>query len=131
VVFHEHSTRLSRPELTTATLVPKVERQASFRRASDSSVEVRVSAALRGVSQSNDAAEVVSISMALVLQYEFERLEDISDADLELFASINGVYNAWPFVREGFHAGCSRVGLKPFVLPLLKIGRESREVDPK
>lgn len=37
------------------------------------------------------------------------------------FASQNGVYNAWPFLRELSHSLISRMGLPPLALPLFRL----------
>lgn len=41
-------------------------------------------------------------------------------ADADLFGRVNGLYNAWPYLREYVRACLARLGLPPFDLPLLR-----------
>ncbi len=37
------------------------------------------------------------------------------------FASLNGVFNAWPYFREFLQSATTRMGLPQFVLPVFRI----------
>jgi hypothetical protein len=42
--------------------------------------------------------------------------------DADVFARVNGIYNAWPYLREFVQTSLGRLGLPPFELPLLRPG---------
>jgi len=57
------------------------------------------------------------------LRYERQvRDASISDDDANLFAKINGVYNAWPYMRELVANTFTRMGYPPFTMESLVIG---------
>ncbi len=65
----------------------------------------------------------VSISAKLIIEYE--RPNDRGDAtvateDAQAFGRVNGIYNAWPYIREYVQSCLLRLGLPPFELPLLR-----------
>jgi hypothetical protein len=43
----------------------------------------------------------------------------LTDEDRAEFASLNGLYNAWPYLREFCQSASLRMGLQPLVLPTL------------
>ena len=63
--------------------------------------------------------EVVNIEMTYLLVYAVQDDEPVSDEYVKHFAFANGAYNSWPFARELFNSMTSRMGLSPFVLPVL------------
>lgn len=47
--------------------------------------------------------------------------------DVQSFAEVNGIFNAWPFFREIVHATMARMMLRPITLPLYRHGKISPE----
>jgi len=67
-----------------------------------------------------DAEQSIAVIAATYwLDYTVEGSEPIAPADAEHFAFANGAYNSWPFARELFHSMTGRLGLTPYVLPVL------------
>lgn len=64
-------------------------------------------------------SHVAFIDATYLLRYRVAGEDPVSEADAKHFAYANGAYNAWPFARELFHSFSSRMGLPPFVLPVL------------
>jgi len=59
------------------------------------------------------------------IRLEYELVKDrgaVDDADATVFGRVNGIYNAWPYLREFVQSGLLRLGLPPFELPLLRAG---------
>lgn len=48
--------------------------------------------------------------------------EQFDSEDADVFARVNGIYNAWPYLREFVQTSLGRLGLPPFELPLLRPG---------
>lgn len=51
--------------------------------------------------------------------------------DLEQFAKVNGVFNAWPFLREIIQSTTLRMGIAPVMLPLHRVRATSPEGTPR
>lgn len=47
---------------------------------------------------------------------------EVQREDAETFGRVNGIYNAWPYLREYVQSSLLRLGLPPFELPLLRAG---------
>lgn len=85
----------------------------------DSKLEILCHHHLKATSAGDEVAE---ITVLLKLIYEIgATAEPINEADLPIFADANGAYHSWPFVREIYHSLTSRMGLPPFVLPVLRL----------
>jgi preprotein translocase subunit SecB len=70
--------------------------------------------------QAKDAEQSIAVIAATYgLDYAVEGPDPIAPADAEHFAFANGAYNSWPFARELFHSMTGRLGLTPYVLPVL------------
>jgi preprotein translocase subunit SecB len=54
------------------------------------------------------------------LIYQFEGAPPATE-DVDRFARMNGVYNAWPYLRELIQSTTLRMGLSPLTLPLYKV----------
>jgi preprotein translocase subunit SecB len=54
----------------------------------------------------------------------------LSDEDAQLFGRVNGVYNAWPYMREVVTSCVSRLGYPPLTLFPLVISPEPKEARP-
>lgn len=57
------------------------------------------------------------------LRYGYPEGSDFRPAELEAFANLNGVFNAWPYFREFLQSATTRMGLPPFVLPVFRVRR--------
>lgn len=69
----------------------------------------------------HDATQIVcAASGALHLVYQFpdDALTRFGDAVVSQFSAINGVYHAWPYIRESVQAHLGRLGLTGVVLPV-------------
>jgi len=64
----------------------------------------------------------VSISAHIQLVYQIDNMSDLIEDDVILFGKVNGIYNAWPYLREYVRSAVTRLGLPSFDLPLLNIG---------
>ncbi len=64
----------------------------------------------------------VTIQASVIVSYEVDRDSGSANQDeLEAFGRVNGVYNAWPYLREYVQSSLVRLGLPPFDLPLLRV----------
>ena len=70
------------------------------------------------------AVPVVTIKAGFELSYRLPHGFAATTKDLELFAKINGVYNAWPYWRELIQNTLMRMNLPPVTLPLLRMARK-------
>lgn len=57
------------------------------------------------------------------LRYAYPEGLDFRPDELEPFANLNGVFNAWPYFREFLQNATTRMGLPPFVLPVFRVRR--------
>ncbi|MBL8800508.1 MAG: hypothetical protein JNN27_00815 [Planctomycetes bacterium] len=74
-------------------------------------------------SNAEDALGMLVVQGAIELAYA--RTADgpsPTQEDVDCFARINGVYNAWPYIREATSVGFARVGYLPYTLDSLVIG---------
>ena len=67
----------------------------------------------------SEGQRVADIEVQYLLGYEVRDSAPIATSDLKHFAHANGAFHSWPFVRELLHEMTGRVGLRPFVLPVL------------
>lgn len=59
------------------------------------------------------------ISGAICVIYQLNHINpSFSPSDIEAFAEVNGLYSAWPYVRELVGNTANRVGLAGVILPL-------------
>lgn len=68
-----------------------------------------------------EAEPVVNVTASFRLEYEFPAELDPSDAVLNKFADTNGVFNAWPYLREFIQSMILRMGLPAVTIPLHRI----------
>lgn len=65
----------------------------------------------------------VMIRAKLSLEYASQKDRgQIDEGDAHMFGRVNGIYNAWPYLREYVQSCLVRLGLPPFELPLLRAG---------
>jgi len=65
------------------------------------------------------------VDVTATVRVEYVRPEDRGDIDrseADVFARVNGIYNAWPYLREFVQTSLVRLSLPPFELPLLRPG---------
>lgn len=57
--------------------------------------------------------------------------DTIDRGDLDSFARINGIFNAWPYWRERVHAMTNDMGLPKLVVPVFRVPLVAHSVSPK
>lgn len=62
----------------------------------------------------------VGVRAVYELHYLLPAEAELLPADLQLFAELNGTYNAYPYFREFVQSAFCRLNLPAFTLPLLK-----------
>lgn len=72
---------------------------------------------------------IVAVTCAYLLEYHLDSPPpaDARDDLLSAFAKVNGVYNAWPYLREVVQNTCARMNLPPMVLPVFRVIRPSKK----
>ena len=64
----------------------------------ENSISVRISFLVSSVHDGEDESDpALLVEATFVLVYSITSLEGIEDANLNAFAAVNGVYNAWPY----------------------------------
>jgi hypothetical protein len=66
-----------------------------------------------------DNSVVARVSQTLVLVYEIPGASELDPSAVGLFSEVNGLYNGWPYLREGVASGMSRLGMTGVTLPVL------------
>ena len=88
----------------------------------DDSISVRISFLVSSVRNGEDESDpALLIEATFVLVYSITSLEGIEDANLNAFAAVNGVYNAWPYWREYLQNTSLRMGLSPIIAPVFRL----------
>jgi hypothetical protein len=79
--------------------------------------------------------EVAKLSCDMALDYKVrntELFERLNEDDCNQFAELNGVYNAWPYLREFCQSASLRMGLPiPIMLPTLSPADPSAPTEEK
>lgn len=65
---------------------------------------------------------VVSVSAAFEIKYSLPKELRASQKQLNTFARINGVFNAWPYWREFVQNMVARMNLPTITLPVFRLG---------
>lgn len=94
-------------------------------------VEVGISASLCRPQQDNSTVPtaskpLVTASATCALRYSLPASAppaELRSRLFESFAKINGVYNAWPYLRNTIHDVTARLGIPPVVLPVYRVPR--------
>jgi len=81
----------------------------------------------REVSEGESGEIVADLSATFHLLYSLPIEFEPEDGCLEQFATVNGVYNAWPYWRELVQTSTGRIGLPGVVLPVYR--PVSKELD--
>lgn len=89
-------------------------------------------AALRPA-ESSSKEPALEAHVEIELRYGHPEGMDFQPDELEAFANLNGVFNAWPYFREFVQSVTTRMGLPPFVLPVFRVQRTLKpaEATPK
>ena len=99
-------------------LVPEITHD--FAISSESPDLLRVACSF-GFNVTSNNVQVATSKIVYHLFYRMSGDEPADPKDLKQFAVANGSYNSWPFVRELLHSMTGRMGLPPYVLPVLII----------
>ena len=80
---------------------------------------------------SDEPGEIVAdLSATFHLLYALPLEFEADESCFEQFASVNGVYNAWPYWRELVQTSTGRIGLPGVVLPVFRpVSREVESTD--
>jgi hypothetical protein len=69
-----------------------------------------------------ESGKNLAIGAMFVLAYSASSMEGIEDKHAEAFGSTNGIYNIWPYWREFVQNTSVRMGIKPIVVPVFRLG---------
>jgi len=72
-------------------------------------------------SESERDKSILLIRAVFLLVYEIDDFEGIDKAGFQVFADLNGIYNAWPYWREIVQNTIARMGLPTLVIPVFRI----------
>lgn len=86
----------------------------------------RVLARIR-VEASAEGKSVADVVATYRLLYTIPKGLEPSIEELNSFARVNGIHNAWPYWRELIQSVLSRMGLPPVVIPLFRLVPKSAE----
>jgi hypothetical protein len=67
------------------------------------------------------AKQVAEIKATYRMFYDLKGSEVVADSDLSEFASTNGVYHSWPFLRQLVADHTARLGFSPYTLPVFLV----------
>ena len=87
-------------------------------------IQVRASFSLKLVPQSEESCQSedpLSIQASFVLIYSVDTTEYLTEANIQAFAAINGVFNAWPYWREFIQNTGARMGAPGIVVPVFRL----------
>lgn len=73
------------------------------------------------LTQDANAPPAVLLEATFELEYTLPSDLNASDEELNAFARLNGLFNAWPYFREFVQASMARMQLPPLVLPLMRV----------
>ncbi len=66
-----------------------------------------------------EKTDVLKATFQYRLIYAVHGTDPVEEADARVFARANGAYHSWPFVREMLFGLTAKMGLPPFLLPVL------------
>ncbi len=87
-------------------------------------VQARLNFSAHDASSSNNAKQI-EVDTTYELVYEVRDQANLTQAHYDAFADMNGIFNAWPYFREFLQSSLARMGLRPFTLPVLRVGTAS------
>jgi preprotein translocase subunit SecB len=106
----------SSPMKALGVLEPKIEHHCSPRH-EGALLEVLCSYQIHVMSGDD---EPLNADVKYLISYELLGDEPVNPSDLEHFASTNGTYHSWPFVRQLLFDLTARMGYPPYNLPVFK-----------
>ncbi len=71
---------------------------------------------------------ILEADLTYRLFYSVSGDEPVDTGDSRMFARANGAYHSWPFVREQLYSLTSKMGLPPFMLPVLSFHPPKQQV---
>ena len=87
----------------------------------DGSLKVQVAFNLELRSDTDEETLQAEIRGTFELSYEIPDDEIFSAEELEAFADMNAVFNAWPYWRELIQASLARMGLPVLTVPVFRV----------
>jgi preprotein translocase subunit SecB len=106
----------SSPTKALGVLEPKIEHHCTPRRDGDL-LEVLCSYQIRVMSGD---CEPLNADIKYLISYALQGDDPVDSSDLEHFASANGTYHSWPFVRQLLFDLTARMGYPPYNLPVFR-----------
>jgi hypothetical protein len=94
--------------------------------------QAKVSLCLVLHSSDDERKELVRFDSEYILVYKLTAEKKPSTNDIEVFCSMNAVYNVWPYWREFVHTMANKMDLPIPIMPLLKfkpLKRKKKEED--
>lgn len=91
---------------------------------------VNVHGCVEAWEQGQPDKKVVKIDAEFKIFYSGENLNELPDEDFNAFAKTNGVYNAWPYLRELAQSLSVRLGAPIITIPLLRVNDLLNQVAP-
>ncbi len=87
-------------------------------------IQVNVNFSFRAFYDESDEVEPppLFVHVGFVLSYELASDEGMDDQKVDAFGKMNGVYNAWPYIREFVQTTLTRMCLPALALPVLTSG---------
>ena len=71
---------------------------------------------------------VVSVKAGFELKYKLPKAFGATRRELDMFAKVNSLFNAWPYWREFVQNTATRMNLPPIVLPLFRLADLTKTV---
>ena len=87
-------------------------------------IRVTVVFSLRAFDEGSDRPETppLFVQVGFALSYLLTSDEGIDDDCVDAFGKMNGVYNAWPYIREFVQSTIARMSMPTLTLPVLTSG---------
>jgi len=64
----------------------------------------------------------LEVKATFAINYSMKGSAEFAQSEYQAFAELNGVHNAWPFWREFVLNLTSRMGIRPIVIPVHRVG---------
>lgn len=90
-------------------------------------IQLRWDRGVTGLDPEDEEEPDVGVSAIYALDYTLSGGVSFDDVTLEHFCVFNGTFNAWPYWREFVQSTTQRLGLTPFVMPVMRITSRSLE----
>ena len=119
-VIDLHASTTVAPEKTPGKHRFSMKTNAFGRALDDKSAEILVSLQI-GIQRQDSDKPWALLASTIRLVYGFSAPTP-AQADLDAFAKVNGVYNAWPYLREIVQSTTMRMGIAPLMLPMFRVG---------